>query len=72
MTDSNPVEETLARNRRERREFIREWATYVRERPDADWGPQVNQLVDSQLAAARWFADERPDLDAIDSPLLED
>ncbi len=72
MTDSRTVEEVLDANRRERREFIRRWAEYVRTHPDEEWGRQVNTLVDAQLDAARRVENVRPDLDEIDSPLLEE
>jgi hypothetical protein len=72
MTDSLTVEEVLDANRRERHEFSRRWAEYVRTHPDEEWGRQVNTLVDAQLDAARRVADDRPDLEAIDSPLLDE
>ncbi|PSQ11680.1 hypothetical protein BRC93_04570 [Halobacteriales archaeon QS_5_70_15] len=72
MDDSRTVEQVLDANRRERREFIRRWAEYVRTHPDEEWGAQVNTLVDAQLDSARRLEDVRPDLDEIDSPLLEE
>jgi hypothetical protein len=69
---SRTVEEVLNANQRERREFIKEWAEYVRTHPDDDWAAQVNTLVDAQLESARQLEDVRPDLDEIDSSLLED
>lgn len=71
MTDSDPVADTLARNAEQRHAFITEWAEYVRTQPDADWGQQVNRLVNAQLASARHFEGERPDLESIDSDLLD-
>ena len=72
MDDSRTVEQVLDANRRERREFIRRWAEYVRTHPDEEWGAQVNTLVDAQLDSARRLENVRPDLDEIDSPLLEE
>lgn len=71
MSNSDPVDAHLARNQQERYEFIKEWAVYVRTHPDDDWGEQVNRLVNSQLESARQFEDVRPDLDEIDSDLLD-
>lgn len=71
MTSSERVDESLARNREQRRAFVVEWAEYVRGHPDDDWGEQVNRLIDSQLESARHLQDERPDLDAIESDLLD-
>lgn len=66
-------EKKHARNREQRREQIREWAAYVRTNPDADWGVQVNSLIDAQLQSARHFEDERPDPETLrDSPLLDE
>lgn len=72
MINSEPLEEKHERNRRQRYTFIKEWAAYVRSHPDDDWGEQVNTVVDSQLESARHFGDDRPDLDELDSPLLDD
>lgn len=71
MSHSNPVDKQLARNQQQRYTFIKEWAEYVRTHPDDDWGEQVNQLVNSQLESARHFEEIRPDLDEIDSDLLD-
>ena len=73
MSNSSNLEEKHAENRRERLEFIKEWAEYVRTHPDDEWGPQVNKIVNSQLESARHFEDERPDLAELrESPLLND
>jgi hypothetical protein len=72
MTNSETLEDKHERNQRQRYEFIKEWAEYVRTHPDDDWGEQVNIVIDSQLESARYFGDERPNLDEIDSPLLDD
>ena len=71
MDNSRTVEEMLDANQRERREFIKQWAEYVRTHPDDDWGAQVNTLVDAQLESARQLEDIRRDLDDIDSRLLD-
>lgn len=72
MTDSDPLEGTLGRDQRERHAFVKEWAAYVRTHPDADWGEQVNRLVDAQLESARHFEDERPNVEVLDSSSIED
>lgn len=73
MTDSDRIEAKQARNRAQRLERIRAWAEYVRTHPDEVWGEQVNTVVDSQLQSARYFQDERPDLDRLrESPLFEE
>lgn len=71
MTSSDQVDGHLARNQQERYAFIKEWAEYVRTHSDDDWGEQVNRLVNSQLESARHFEDERPNVDEIDSDLLD-
>ena len=56
MTDSDKREalaEKHERNREQRLEQIKQWATYLRSEPPEKWGPQLNSLVDSQLEAAR-------------------
>lgn len=71
MTNSDPVDDQLAQNQQERRAFIKEWAEYVRTHPDDDWGKQVNRLVNAQLESARHFEAVRPNLDELDSELLD-
>ena len=36
-------------NKRERTEFVKIWAEYVRTHSDADWSMQQKVVVDSQL-----------------------
>lgn len=72
MINSEILEDKHERNQRQRYAFIKEWAEYVRTHPDDDWGEQVNIVIDSQLESARHFGDERPNLDELDSPLLND
>lgn len=38
-----------AKNRKERMEFVKFWAEYVRSHPDKDWSKQQKIVVDSQL-----------------------
>lgn len=71
MSNSDPVDDHLARNQQERYAFIKQWAEYVRTHPDDEWGEQVNRVVNSQLESARHFEAERPNLDEIDSDLLD-
>ena len=72
MRNSETLEEKHEKNRQQRCAFIKEWAEYVRTHPDDDWGEQVNTLINSQIESAQHFEDIRPDLDALDSPLLEE
>jgi hypothetical protein len=37
------------KNRRERMEFVRFWAKYVREHSDKEWSEQQKVLIDSQF-----------------------
>jgi hypothetical protein len=56
-----------------RREWIIEWAAYVRSAPDEEWGEQVNRLVDAQLESARHHEDDRPEPEDLhDSALLDE
>lgn len=72
MSNSDALEEKAARNREQRREFVEEWAEYVRTHPDDDWGEQVNRLVNAQIETAREMQDVRPDPDELrDSPLFD-
>lgn len=72
-TKNSELTEKHERNRADRRRQIREWAAYVRNHPDGDWGEQVNAIVDSQLQSARYFEDERPEQATLrDSPLLDE
>lgn len=63
MVDSEGRETKHGRNRRQRYEFIKQWAEYVRTHPDEQWGEQVNTLINSQIESAQHFEDIRPDLD---------
>jgi hypothetical protein len=38
-----------AKNRKERMEFVKTWAVYVRTHSDRDWSRQQKVVVDSQL-----------------------
>ena len=40
------------KNRKERMEFVRKWAEYVRTHPDNEWSSQQKDLIDSQLKNA--------------------
>ena len=72
MRNSETLAEKHEKNRQQRYEFIIEWAEYVRTHPDDDWGEQVKTLVNSQIESAQHFEDIRPDLDEIDSLLLDE
>lgn len=43
------LEEKKKRNRKQKREFIKYWADYVKEHPDEEWSEQQNLLINSQL-----------------------
>jgi len=56
MTDSSEPEslaDKQARNREQRLAQIKRWAEYIDSNPPETWGPQLNGLVNSQLASAR-------------------
>ncbi len=37
------------KNMKERLEFVRFWAKYVREHPDKEWSEQQKVIIDSQI-----------------------
>ncbi len=43
------LEAKKERNLRQRREFVKYWANYVKEHDDEEWSEQQNLVVDSQL-----------------------
>lgn len=56
MRDSellDALEEKHARNREQRLEAVKHWVQFIRDNPPEVWGPQQNDLVDSQLRSAR-------------------
>lgn len=56
MSDSPDFEALEAkhdRNREARLEAVVRWAEYVRTEPPEVWGPQQNEVVDSQLESAQ-------------------
>ncbi|OGM03209.1 hypothetical protein A3K72_00345 [Candidatus Woesearchaeota archaeon RBG_13_36_6] len=42
-------------NNRDRMNFVKYWADYVRTHPDDLWSKQQNVLIDSQISGARRF-----------------
>lgn len=56
MNDSE-LREVLARQQKHNREqrivAIKRWVRYIQDQPADVWGPQLNDLVDSQLRSAR-------------------
>ncbi|MFB6283659.1 MAG: hypothetical protein ABEK59_06960 [Halobacteria archaeon] len=50
--------EKQERNRRQRLDFVKWWAEYVKTHDDREWGRQVNRLVDEQLKSARRSREE--------------
>jgi len=56
MPDSNQSDRLAAkhaRNRQTRLEGIKRWVEYIQANPPEVWGPQQNELVDTQLESAR-------------------
>lgn len=56
MNDSKlreALDDKHERNRKHRLESVKHWVQFVRENPPEVWGPQQNELVDSQLQSAR-------------------
>jgi hypothetical protein len=45
--------EKHAQNRQARLEGIKRWVEYMQANPPEVWGPQQNELVDTQLQSAR-------------------
>lgn len=41
------------RNREQRIERVERWVEYIKSTPVEEWGPQQNEVVNSQLEAAR-------------------
>lgn len=48
MTNLEQLREQQRENVRDRREFVKLWAEYVRTHPDKEWSTEVNDVVDSQ------------------------
>ena len=42
----------IEENERERLEFVRKWAEYVRTHPDQEWSHQQNLIINSALQTA--------------------
>lgn len=56
MPNSNQSERLAAKhaqNRQARLEGIKRWVEYMQANPPEVWGPQQNELVDTQLQSAR-------------------
>ncbi len=45
--------EDLELNRKQRMEFVKFWANYVKTHPDRDWSRQQAVLIDSQIQGSR-------------------
>jgi len=43
------LKEKRQENIKQRRDFVKYWAHYVREHPDKDWSQQQNRIINSQL-----------------------
>jgi hypothetical protein len=56
MPNSNQSERLAAKhaqNRQARLDGIKRWVEYIQANPPDVWGPQQNELVDTQLQSAR-------------------
>lgn len=40
-------------NKKQRNEFVKYWANYVKTHPDKEWSKQQNVLINSMLRSAR-------------------
>lgn len=47
--DLEKLEEKKERNRKQRIEFIKSWADYVKNHDDEVWSRQQNVIIDSQI-----------------------
>ena len=47
--DFDELGDFLEKNRKERMEFVKYWANYVKTHPDSDWSSQQNVVIDSQM-----------------------
>ncbi len=43
------LEEKKERNKKQRREFVKDWADYVRTHDDEVWSKQQNIIINSQI-----------------------
>lgn len=56
MTDSELREQLAAkqaRNQEQRLQAAKRWANHIKHTPVEEWGPELNALVNDQLAAAQ-------------------
>lgn len=56
MISSSELEDDIEQNIDDRRSFIKQWATYIREHDDEEWSRQQNKLIDSQIRRANELA----------------
>ncbi len=47
--NSKKRNEEKLKNFRERLDFIKFWANYIKNHPDEEWSKQQNMLIDSQI-----------------------
>ncbi|MFP3872708.1 MAG: hypothetical protein ACOCTR_04830 [Candidatus Natronoplasma sp.] len=47
------LEKKKEKNKRQRRNFVKFWAKYMREHPDEKWSEQQNLIVNSQIKSHR-------------------
>lgn len=45
------LEEKKEKNKKQRREFVKIWAKYVKEHSDEDWSHQQNKVINSQIVS---------------------
>ena len=49
MTNLDELRDQQRENTAERREFVKQWAEFVRTHSDQEWSAQQNRLIDSQV-----------------------
>lgn len=50
---SSNLDKKKEKNRKQRIEFVKQWAEYVKNHPDEEWSEQQNLIINSQLETAR-------------------
>ena len=52
------MEKSEELNQKQRMDFVRYWANFVRNNPDQEWSQQQNVLINSMLKSAKQFSRE--------------
>jgi len=45
------LEEKKRKNKKQKREFVKYWAEYIKNHSDKDWSKQQNIIINSQIPA---------------------